>query len=109
MQVACLEAGGINETLPVPDLQIALGPFHQFVLAQLLKHAVDMDGGDPDGLAEHRLRDGEAEGVVVNEADRLEAGVKLAEQMCDTPVGFPLPDVEEPFARDRGLDKGVAP
>ena len=82
---------------------------HQPIVAQLLQHPVDVDGGQPGRVAEIELGDREGEAALLRQTDQVHPHVELADDVRQAGEGRPPPDREDLLALDRGIEQGREP
>jgi hypothetical protein len=76
---------------------------------KVLQDTVGVDGREAKAIPELGLGDWHQEAVVLGKTDRLEAGMKLTEQMGHAFVRGLAPDAEQPLAGNGGINKGADP
>src|SRR4051812_6514673 len=81
MQVVRVETGELTQALEIRNGERLALERDQTVVAELLEHAVDVHGRDPERVAQFILGQGEVEAGPIRQADALQSHEQLAEQV----------------------------
>ena len=73
MQIGGVEFASPLETFPIPNGEEVSVQNDQTVAPQLLQAAIDMDGAEPQGIADLGLRERQFATVIVSKPERLHA------------------------------------
>ena len=75
MQVGGIETGKLGEPADVLDRQFAALESDGTFLAELLKHSINVNGGEAEGISDDVLRERKIETTVAHEIDKAKPGV----------------------------------
>lgn len=108
MEVERVEIRDLLQAFPVNDFGAGALAFDQAVLAERLKNAVHVYGGEAGRIAKLWLRERQDHLSVAREIQRLHARIEFTEDMRDALVGIATAKIGDPFAEDRRINERVA-
>ena len=82
MQVSRVELGGLGQTLPIENGQAALSEVERSFGSQLHQRAINVDRGEPQGIAQLRLCEGQPTRVLSRQTHRAQLS-NAAVKRCD--------------------------
>src|SRR5919112_278053 len=102
-------AAGSTSVLPPPSLELSAAERDEPRGPELLERAIDVHGGDSDGVGKLVLGHWEGAAAVMHEADPAHPRHHLADEVGDARVGVAPSDVEDPLLEDGRVRQRLAP